>query len=68
MRNDGNEASLERGKTYRIIEPLPQDPPQRVRVIDEEDEDYLYQAHWFVPIQVPPRARKAVLEAISTHL
>jgi hypothetical protein len=65
VRNDGNEASLERGKTYRVIKPLPSDPPQRIRVIDEENEDYLYRADWFVPIQVPLVSKKSVLRAVS---
>lgn len=65
VRNDGNEASLERGKAYRVVKPLPNDPPQRIRVIDEENEDYLYRADWFVPIQVPLVAKKSVVRAVS---
>ena len=65
VRNSGNEASLERGKAYRVIKPLPNDPPQRIRVIDEENEDYLYRADWFVPIEVPLVAKKSVLRAVS---
>src|SRR5277367_6817171 len=65
VRNDGNPTSLERGKAYRVIKPLPTDPPQRIRVIDEENEDYLYRADWFMPIEVPPSARKTVLQAVS---
>jgi hypothetical protein len=65
VRNEGNEASLERGKAYRVIKPLANDPPERIRVIDEENEDYLYRADWFVPIDVPPNARKLVLQAVS---
>jgi hypothetical protein len=65
VRNDGNTASLERGKAYRVIKPLPTDPPTRIRVIDEENEVYLYRADWFVPIEVPPSGRKNVLEAVS---
>ena len=65
IRNDGNKASLERGKAYRIIKPLPNDPPHRIRVIDEENEDYLYLSEWFVPIEVPAAARKSVLQAVS---
>jgi hypothetical protein len=65
VRNDGNTASLERGKAYRVLKPLQNDPPHRIRVIDEENEDYLYRADWFVPIEVPPSARKSVLQALS---
>ena len=63
--NDGNEASLERGKAYRVIKPLATDPPEWVRVIDEEQEDYLYRAEWFVRIEVPEAGRKSVLKAVS---
>jgi len=65
VRNNGNEASLERGKAYRVVKPLRNDPPQRIRVIDEENEDYLYRADWFVPIQVSVVAEKSVFRAIS---
>jgi hypothetical protein len=65
IRNGANAASLERGKAYRVVKPLPTDPPHRIRVIDEENEDYLYRAEWFVPIEVPPSARKSVLQAVS---
>jgi hypothetical protein len=65
VRNGRNTASLERGKAYRVIHPLPGDPPQRIRVVDQENEDYLYPAAWFVPIDVPRSARRSVLHAIS---
>ena len=65
VRNNGNEASLERGKAYRVIKPLPNDPPHRIRIVDEENEDYLYRSDWFVPIQLSPAARKSVLKAVS---
>jgi len=65
VRNGGNASSLERGKAYRVIRPLATDPPQRIRVIDEENQDYLYRADWFVPIEFPPSARKSVLQAVS---
>jgi len=65
IRNQGKTASLERGKAYRVIKPLAGDPPQRIRVIDEENEDYLYRADWFVPIEIPASARKSVLQAVS---
>jgi hypothetical protein len=65
IRNQGNAASLERGKAYRVIKPSSNDPPHRIRVIDEESEDYLYPSEWFVPIEVPLRARKSVMQAVS---
>jgi hypothetical protein len=65
VRNDGNEASLERGKAYRVVKPLPNDPPHRIRVIDEENGDYLYRADWFVPIQLASADKRSVLRAVS---
>ena len=63
--NEGSAASLELGKAYRVIKPLPDDPSGRVRVLDEENEDYLYPSDWFVPIQVAPATQKRVLDAIA---
>src|SRR5438045_210056 len=62
--NKGNEASLERGKAYRVIKPRPNDSPLRIRVIDEEGEDYLYLSDWFVPIEITDRRRRRMLEAV----
>ncbi len=52
--NEGYLASLEIGKPYRII---PDEEAERLgglRVIDEDGEDYLYDAEMFCPLQVPP--------------
>jgi hypothetical protein len=40
--NRGYPVSLDVGKRYRRLEPLPGDPKSRVRVVDESGEDYLY--------------------------
>ena len=63
--NKGNEASLEIGKAYRVIKPLPNDPAQRIRVIDEEREDYLYLAEWFVSVELTGSRKKRVIEAVG---
>lgn len=63
--NQGNEVSLQLGKAYRVIKPLRNDFAGRIRVIDEDGEDYLYLANWFVPIEVEPRERRRVLEAVA---
>jgi hypothetical protein len=34
--------------------------------VDEEGEDYLYLAEWFVPIEVKSRERQRVLAAVGT--
>jgi hypothetical protein len=53
------------GKAYKVIKPLAEDPGYDLRVIDEEGEDYLYSARRFVPVDLPPAARRAVVEASS---
>ncbi len=63
--NEGNQVSLQLGKAYRVIKPLANDFSGRIRVIDEDGEDYLYLADWFVPIEVEPRGRRRVLEAVA---
>jgi hypothetical protein len=62
--NRGYEGSLYVGKVYRVIKPDQNDGAGDVRVIDEEGEDYLYSANKFVPIEVPPKARKAIVTAL----
>lgn len=51
------------GRIYQVIRPKPNDWPTWLRVIDEEGEDYLYPAKSFVPVELPPRARRAVMAA-----
>src|SRR3954468_11921196 len=65
VQNKGNEASLQLGKAYQVIKPRKNDIPFRIRVIDEEGDDYLYLADWFVPIEVSPGGRKRVLNAVK---
>src|SRR5947207_3364494 len=57
------EPLLHVGKAYRVIRPEPNDPAYLWRVIDEEGEDYLYPAEWFVPVQLPPKAKRALVAA-----
>jgi hypothetical protein len=57
-----HEASLVAGKVYRVLKPLSGDTPTDVRVVDEEGEDYLYSARRFVPLALPPHAKRALLK------
>jgi len=63
--NRGHEASLYIGKVYQVIRPEPHDGPNDLRVIDEEGEDYLYAARQFVPVALPPAAKRAVLNSAA---
>ena len=62
IRNEGCE-DLEPRKVYQL---LPDDDGARegyVRVVDESGEDYLYPEDYFVPIELPQAAEKALLSA-----
>jgi hypothetical protein len=63
IRNEGNEASLERNKLYLVLPDRKAQADGLVRIIDEGGEDYLYPAEWFVALEVPrvvaPSLRKA---------
>jgi len=62
--NKGNEASLERNKLYVLLPDRQAEADGLVRVIDEDGEDYLYPADWFVAIEVP-KAVRASLRKVS---
>ena len=46
--NSGNEASLIVGKVYRVLPDAKAARDNFVRIVDEEGEDYLYEASHFV--------------------
>lgn len=48
------------GKVYRTAKSLRNDPAGEVRLIDESGEDYLYPAKWFVPVELPAKAKRAL--------
>lgn len=54
LNNEGFPASLEIGKLYRIIPDEEAEKLGGLRVIDEDGEDYFYDAEMFYPLQVPP--------------
>ena len=62
IRNEDCE-DLEPRKVYQV---LPDDTAAEdgyIRVIDESGEDYLYPADYFVPIELPRAAEKALMSA-----
>jgi hypothetical protein len=61
--NKGNEASLERNKLYVLLPDRQAEADGLVRVIDEDGEDYLYPADWFVAVEVPKAVRASLLKA-----
>lgn len=61
--NEGYPASLEVRKLYQSIPDQQAAKLHQIRVIDESGEDYLYPEEYFVPVQLPQSAEKAVLRA-----
>jgi hypothetical protein len=56
-------------KVRTIYQVLPDESAAKsnyIRVVDETGEDYLYPAEYFVLIEVPSEAQKALME-VSTH-
>lgn len=65
VRNEGHEESLERRKIYERLEDPVAEKRGFLRIIDEEEEDYLYPRGWFVSIQLPHELEEAVLRLAS---
>ena len=65
IRNEEYEASLELRKIYEILKDPDAASHQMIRVVDEEGEDYLYPASWFVPIELPRNVEQAILELVE---
>jgi archaellum component FlaG (FlaF/FlaG flagellin family) len=63
IKNDGNEASLERNKLYIVLPDRQAEADGLVRVIDEDGEGYLYPADWFVAVEVPKAVQTSLLKA-----
>ncbi len=59
IRNEGAE-DLEIRKVYRILPDARAAKDQFVRVIDESGEDYRYPADYFVPLELPLEAERAL--------
>ena len=55
------DADLIVGEVYRVVKPKRNDVASDVRIVDESGEDYLYPRTWFVPVDLPLRARKALV-------
>jgi hypothetical protein len=63
LENGEYEADLLVGKIYRTAKPERNDRLADLRIIDESGEDYLYPAKWFVPVELPPRAKRVLATA-----
>ena len=63
--NKGYVASLELRKIYQVIPDKVASSLHQMRVIDESGEDYLYPEDYFVPVQLPQAAARAVRRATA---
>lgn len=59
VRNEGAE-DLEISKVYRILPDARAAKDRYVRIIDESGEDYLYPANYFIPLELPREAERAL--------
>ncbi|MGI9054734.1 MAG: hypothetical protein ACR2F2_02905 [Pyrinomonadaceae bacterium] len=53
INNRGFEASLEVGKLYEIVPDAEAESDDMIRIIDEDGEDYLFEANIFYPLVLP---------------
>lgn len=60
--NTGYEATLIRGKVYRIFPDPKAAKDDFVRIVDESGEDYLYHKNHFVFVDFPKAVKKKLLE------
>jgi hypothetical protein len=65
VKNRGYAASLELRKLYQSIADEGALKLRQIRVIDESGEDYLYPEEYFIPVQLPEAAERAVRRAAS---
>lgn len=63
VRNEGAE-DLEIRKVYRVLPDARATKDGLIRVIDESGEDYLYPADYFVPVELPREAERALSPAL----
>ena len=63
VKNKDYAASLELRKLYQVVGDEGAAKLGQLRVIDESGEDYLYPEEYFVTVQLPQSAEKAILQA-----
>ena len=68
IENGEYEADLIVGKLYRLTKPDRNDRSSDIRVVDESGEDYLYPRRWFVLVDLPLKARRALAAKAPSEL
>jgi len=67
VKNKDYAASLELRKLYQVVSDEVAAKLHQIRVIDESGEDYLYPEEFFVAVQLPESAEKAVRRAAAVR-
>lgn len=62
--NSGYPVSLELHKVYTTLPDERAAEDQYIRVIDESGEDYLYSAKRFLPVDLPERVQKSIIQRV----
>lgn len=62
--NRGFEASLEVGKLYEVVSDGDAEADDIIRVIDEDGEDYLFEAKIFFPLVIPSELAVALYQRV----
>lgn len=57
---DKDADDIEKGKVYRVLHDSRAEKDGFIRIVDESAEDYLYPESYFVPINLPVEAQKAL--------
>ena len=60
IKNSDYEASLEKGKVYRVVRDDEAAQKYLSRIVDESGEDYLYPEDYFMPIKLPTVIEEAL--------
>jgi hypothetical protein len=63
VKNKNYAASLELRKLYQVVADEVATKVHHIRIIDESGEDYLYPQEYFVPVELPEAAERAVRRA-----
>jgi hypothetical protein len=65
LRNDGWPFCLQVRKVYRVLTDAVAERHGLIRVIDDSDEDYLFPAEYFHPLDLPGEVTRTLAEAVS---
>ena len=65
VNNRGYEASLERWKVYEVVEDAKAVNYEKIRVLDESGEDYLFPHDFFVVVDLPETVKEAMIASKS---